>query len=237
MRECFHGVSVRSGGAENGQVPDISTVFADALRASLPGLDAPPASLAKLLATRRRKRLTAGQVLFGQGQRMQHGFVLGRGRLRLEMGNARGQRSALDALPAPAFFGLAALLTQRPSRYEAQALEASEVWPIDRTCHAALMQGWPSYTDALMLRLAEGFDGNLGLLASARHAPLGERVREALQRLPGLHEGSGWQRAAITQTELARLAGLSRQGVNQWLREAQREGRAELGYGWLRWRA
>lgn len=216
-------------------MPDISAFLA-ALRAALPDLPPPPATLAAQLTPRRRRRLAAGQVLFSQGQRMQHCFVLASGRVQLELGNASGQRSALDPLPAPAFFGLSALLIQRPSRYEALALEASEVWAIDAACHAQLMVGWPGYADALMRRLAEGFDGNLGLLASARHETLGERVREALQRLPAARAAGGWQEARVTQAELARLAGVSRQGVNAWLREAQADGRVEQGYGWLRWR-
>jgi DNA-binding XRE family transcriptional regulator len=60
-------------------------------------------------------------------------------------------------------------------------------------------------------------------------------VRQALQHLPATRAAGGWQEARITQAELARLAGVSRQGVNGWLREAQTAGWLVAGYGRLRW--
>jgi CRP/FNR family transcriptional regulator, cyclic AMP receptor protein len=227
--------SLRRRRLQNGQVPDISA-FLPALQASLPGLAAPPAARAARLPPPRRKRLAAHQTLFAQGQTVQQFFLLAQGALSLEVGTVDGQGSALDRVQAPALFGLSAFITGRPSRFEARALQSSHVWPIGEALFSALMDGWPGFARALMRRLAEHFDGNLGLLSSARHQSLGERVRHALNQLPATRRTDGWQEACISQVELARLAGVSRQGVNAWLRAARRNGEVELGYRRLRWR-
>ena len=76
----------------------------------------------------------------------------------------------------------------------------------------------------------------MGRVIDALLGALGDRVKQAIRQLPFERAKDGWLQAAITQAELARLAGVSRQGTNAWLREQQRAGLLEIGYGWLRWR-
>jgi CRP/FNR family cyclic AMP-dependent transcriptional regulator len=231
----LHVRSLRTGPAQNRQVPDISE-FILPLQASLPGLGTPPAEVLQAMPLPRRRRLAPGQTLFAQGAPAPHFFLLMTGELSLDVSSAAGQTSSLDLLQGPALFGLSAFVTGRPSRFEARATQASQVWPIGEPTYTLLMDRWPGFARALLRRLAEHFDGNLGLLSSARHEGLGDRVKQAIRQLPFERAKDGWLQAAITQAELARLAGVSRQGTNAWLREQQRAGLLEIGYGWLRWR-
>lgn len=215
---------------------DISPDFFAALRAALPGLDEPPAVCQRWPVPRARQ-LASGRVLFAQGARVKQFYLLGQGELSLDIVSSDGSGSSLGRLVAPGLFGLSAFVTGRPSRFEARAAAASEVWPLALPLYTALMDEWPGFARLLLQRFAEHFDGNLGLLGSARHAALGDRVWLAVQQLPAKPAHDGWRELRITQAELARLAGVSRQGVNAWLRERQAGGEIEQGYGWLRWRA
>ena len=222
-------------------MPDISAnarVLA-ALRDCLPGLPAAPAALNGSLPPLRRRTLAAGQTLFAQGQRTPAFYLLEHGRLALQIGHHEGAASLLNELTGPALLGLAAFVTARPSSFEARATSPSTVWAIGDAPYALLMDHWPGFARALMRRFAEHFDGNLRLLGAARHAPASERLEQTLDTLVQEQaapvDAQGWCRLAVTQSVLAQRAGVSRQGTNAWLRAQQREGRVELGYGWLSW--
>ncbi len=96
----------------------------------------------------------------------------------------------------------------------------------------------PGFARALLAEFARRYDGTLRLLQAARHQSAAERFSLALAQLArerGRPAGPGWREVTATQAELARLAHLSRQTVNELLQAAQADGRLRLARGrlWL----
>lgn len=206
-----------------------------ALCANFPEL-APPAALASRLdALLPCRRLAAGRVLFAQGQSPTAFYMVEAGEIEARFAALDGRMSVLEHVRVPRLFGLAAFVTGKPSRYEAAAVSESRVRVIGAPAYQLLMDEWPGFARALMREFAERFEGNLRLLEAARHLSAPERFAVALRQLAseraGPPDAEGWCELTATQAELARMAHLSRQTVNQLLRAAQAEGCLRLRYG------
>ena len=95
----------------------------------------------------------------------------------------------------------------------------------------------PGFARALLAEFARRYDGTLRLLQAARHLAAPERFRLALSQLAaerGQPAGPGWLAVQATQTELARLAHVSRQTANELLAQAEASGAVQRGRGrWL----
>ena len=187
----------------------------------------------------RVRRLAAGATLFAQGAaaRALHGVV--EGEMDLRFGAVDGAVSTIEVAPPGRLFGLAALAGGQPSSYEAVARQASQVLVIGPTAYQCLMDHLPGFGRALMAEFAQRHDGTLRLLQASRQLSAGERLSIALAQLrdagrAGPLEADGACLVRTTQAELAALAGLSRQTVNQWLQRLQAQGRLRIVYGGLR---
>lgn len=212
-----------------------------ALCANFPGLTPPAALAPRLEALLPGRRLPAGRVLFAQGQAPTAFYMVEDGEIEARFAALDGRASVLEHVRAPRLFGLAAFVTGKPSRYEAAAVTDSRVRVIGEPAYRLLMDDWPGFARALMREFADRFEGNLRLLEAARHLGAPERFGVALRQLAGERAGppdaDGWKELKATQAELAQLAHLSRQTVNQLLRAAQDEGRLRLRYGRIAVRA
>lgn len=211
------------------------TTAVQALCANFPGLTPPVALASRLDALLPCRRLAAGQVLFAQGQAPNACYMVEAGEIEARFAALDGRMSVLEHVRAPRLFGLAAFVTGKPSRYEAAAVADSRVWVIGAPAYRVLMDDWPGFARALMREFAERFEGNLRLLEAARHLSAPERFAVALRQLAteraGPPDAEGWRELKATQAELARLAHLSRQTVNQLLRAGQAGGGLRLRYG------
>jgi CRP-like cAMP-binding protein len=119
------------------------------------------------------------------------------------------------------------------------------VFGIGAAAYEILMDEVPGFARALMREFARRHDGALRLLEGARHRPAGERLAIAITQL--IRDGrstpadrAGGRRLRATQAELAALANLSRQTVNELLAAWAHEGRVRTAYaglwvapGWL----
>ncbi|MET0518929.1 MAG: Crp/Fnr family transcriptional regulator [Burkholderiaceae bacterium] len=215
--------------------------LADALARNFPQL--PPlsaAQLAGLAPLLPSKRLHAGASLFAQGQSTQAFYMVAEGGVEARFTALDGRVSVLEHVGPPRIFGLAAFVTGRPSSYEVVATAPSRLWVIGAEAYRLLMDEVPGFARALLAEFAGRHDGTLQLLEAARHRSAAERFALALGQLQRERgeapDGGGWTSIAATQAELAALANLSRQTVNQLLRQAAAEGRLRSRYGrlWLR---
>lgn len=198
--------------------------------AHFPGLSIP----AGLVVPRRR--LVDGRSLFVQGQRTTAFYAVAVGEIETRFTGTDGTVSVIENVGPPRLFGLAAFAAGRPSEYEALARGPSEVLVFGREAYVRLMDEVPGFARALLAEFARRYDGTLRLLQAARHQSAAERFSLALAQLArerGQPADPGWLAVAATQAELARLAHLSRQTVNELLRAAQAQGRLRLGRG--RW--
>lgn len=189
------------------------------------------------------KRLDAGACLFSQGQTTHSFYAVLQGEISAQLTAADGRISVLEHVRAPRLFGLAAFVTGQPSNYEAVAVRASRLLVFGPEAYRYAMDELPGFARALMREFAMRYDGTLRLLEAARHRSAAERFEIALSQLrrersAGLApDAQGWLEFRATQAELAALANVSRQTVNQLLQDGQARGRLQLRYGRLRVRA
>lgn len=211
------------------------------LLANFPQLQIKAATLQALAAQVAQRALRSGSVLFAQGQPVQAFYALQRGEIETRFSTPDGTVSVLEYVQPPHFFGLSAFATGLPSRYEALASRASRLWVFGPEAYRYLMDELPGFARAMMAELARRYDGTLHLLEASRHRCAAERLTLALAQLHRERAGEppdaqGWVSLRATQAELAALANVSRQTVNQWLQQAASAGRLRRGYGqlWLR---
>ncbi|MFN5047003.1 Crp/Fnr family transcriptional regulator [Roseateles sp.] len=215
----------------------VDTALDAVLAANFPGLHLAPALQGRLRPLLRLQRLTRGRTLFAQDQGCNAFYAVVSGEIEARLTGEDGQVSVLEHVQAPRLFGLAAFATGRPAGYEALARRPSRLLVIGPAAYTLLMDEQPSFARALLREFALRFDGNLRLLEAARHRSAAQRFALALTQLTrerGLAaDAEGWQAVAATQAELAALAHLSRQTVNQLLGEAVARGELRRGYGRL----
>ena len=223
--------------------PDLRSAFTATLAALEPGLDQHLddirwQALGPLL---RLQRLDAGQCALPQGHLPQAFFAVAEGEIEARFSGLDGQVSVLEGVRSPRLFGLAGFVCRQPSRYEAVATRQSQLIAIGPAAYAWLMDKFPGFARALMREFAGRYAGTLGLLAASRHATAAERLLLGLQQLDqergeDLAGEPGWRRLRASQAELAALANVSRQTVNEWLGQQAAQGRLRPGYRCIHWR-
>lgn len=199
--------------------------------------DAP--ALAEAASHCRVRQLATGATLFAQGSATRALYGVVGGEMALRFCAVDGAVSTIEVAPPGRLFGLAALAGGQPSSYEAVAQRASQVLVIGPLAYEGLMDRLPGFGRALMAEFAQRHDGTLRLLQASRLQSAAERLSIALAQLrdsgrAGPPGADGSCLVRTTQAELAALAGLSRQTVNEWLRRLAAQGRLKIVYGGLR---
>jgi CRP/FNR family cyclic AMP-dependent transcriptional regulator len=209
------------------------------LSANFPGLSIAESALQALSGLVPLRKLARGRTLFTQGQPTASFYAVASGEIETRFSGLDGAVSVLEHARAPRIFGLAAFAAQQPSSYEALAGPPTQLLVFGPQAYRLLMDEVPGFARALLREFAQRYDGTLRLLEASRHRTAPERFGLALaqlarERAQGAPDAAGWLTVAATQAELAALANLSRQTVNQLLREATAEGRVQRSYGCLR---
>lgn len=221
-----------------------ATALLSVLAANFPQLalgEAGAPALAQALPHCRVRRLAAGATLFVQGSATALYAVLD-GEVAMRFNAADGGQSMVELAPPPRLFGLAALASGQPSSYEAIAHRAARVLVIGEPAYVALMDGLPGFGRALMREFAHRHDRTLHLLQASRLQTAPERLALALHQLlragrAAPPDAEGQVLLRTTQAELAMLAGLSRQTVNQVLAGLAGAGHLATAYGGVRLQA
>jgi CRP/FNR family transcriptional regulator, cyclic AMP receptor protein len=205
---------------------------------AFPGVAVPPAAGRNLARLVQVKRLQGGALVFAQGAPTPalHGVLAGEVQARLVM--ADGQASVLEHVPAGRLFGLASFASGLASTYEAVTTRASRLALFGPAAYETLLDEVPGAARLLLSELARRHDGTLQMLAAARHLGAIERFTLGLAQLQregrARHvDAQGWRFVRATQAELAALAGLSRQTVNEVVAQLARQGRLRRAYGGL----
>lgn len=218
----------------------MSDELAGLLHAAFPGVAWPTAAARALARLVQVRRLPRGALVFAQGQPTGalHGVLSGEVETRFLA--ADGGASVIEHVPVGRLFGLASFASGLPSTYEAVTTRATRLALFGPAAYAMLVDEVPGAARLLLRELALRHDGTLQLLAAARHLGAIERFSLGLAQLQ--REGrilrtdaQGWRFLRATQAELAALAGLSRQTVNEVVAQlaAQRRLRAAYGGLWL----
>ncbi|MCV2353116.1 Crp/Fnr family transcriptional regulator [Paucibacter sp. B2R-40] len=211
------------------------------LRGNFPDLSLPVPQLQALASLVGTRKLARGRSLFLQGQPTQAFYAVLSGEIEARFCGLGGDVSVLEHVQPPRLFGLAAFAAGQPSSYEAVARQTTQLLVFGPAAYELLMDHVPGFARALLAEFAQRYDGTLRLLEASRHRPAAERFQLALNQLTrergrGPLDAEGRLGVKASQAELAALANLSRQTVNQLLAQAVARGELSCGYRtlWVR---
>ncbi len=188
-----------------------------------------PEELDRLLAPARVERLDEGRVLFRKGDPGDRLYVVLAGRISIGTASEEGKEVVFNVLGRGAVFGEIALLDGKPRTADATAMAESHLLVLERKDFMPFLESHPevaarliavlcervrwvseSYEDALFMDLPARLAKRLLILAESH----GEPVEESGTRIE----------FPLSQQELAKMAGVSRESVNKLLRAWQTQG-------------
>ncbi len=175
------------------------------------------------LAPEERKRVLAaavprsyrkGQILFRENDPGDSLIVLLRGAVAVYRTSPAGERAVLSVVRPPDVFGEVSLLDGSPRSASAEAIEDCATLALSRAAFLELVHTHPSILDAVLRSLGALVRRLTEQNADHVFLDLPGRVAKTLVRLAG-----GGQAPMVTielnQSQLAEMAGGSRQSVNQ----------------------
>lgn len=176
-----------------------------------------------------------GEVICRAGRAPTFWFGLVDGLLKMSNDSAIGMPMTFAGLPPGGWFGEGTVLKHEPYRYNVLALRKSVVAGISVQTFDWLLDRSIAFNRFVMMQLNERLGQFIAAREIDRLAHADERVARSLAALfhPVLYPGVG-QMLRITQQELAYLVGLSRQRVNEALRNLQAAGVIRIDYGGVR---
>ncbi len=181
-----------------------------------------------------QRRYRDNQLVQQRGDSASHALIVISGRLRSTACSAEGTEQLIRWMEPGELAGLSSVLAEVPVPVDLIAVGTTDLLllPSQPLRNLLLHDGATCLLMARMLslRVNELFD----VIFSRAGDSLATRVWDTVQRLAlenGKPLGKGGVALKMSQTDLARAVGASRQRVNVHLRELQRCGRLRLGYG------
>jgi len=197
-------------------------------------LDALPPSAAQALRRQGSVRQHSdGALLMQRGQTVTGMLVLQRGRLRAVTGGANGEEHLIRWVEPGEAVAVASVLTGLPFQMDLIASGDSQTLWIAREAVLDVLRSDAEAGIAVSRFLGARLSEAVDLLAAQSQLRLDDRLQAALEHFSqrnGERLTEGGVRLRLTQEDLARAVGASRQRVNEALKRLQSQGRIELGY-------
>lgn len=189
-----------------------------------------PAERVLVVASATERSVEAGQAIVSVGDAATHWMGMIDGLAKMSVTAADGRITTLTGSSRGAWFGEGSLLRHEPFRYDVIALRNSRIALLPRATFEALRQGSLPFNHCLQHLMNARLGLFIGMLHSDRLLGTDARVAACLASLynSDLSFDPG-PRLDLTQTEIALLAGVSRQRVNQALQVLQARGLVCLG--------
>jgi CRP/FNR family transcriptional regulator, cyclic AMP receptor protein len=164
------------------------------------------------------RRLSHGEVIVRQGDAVSSLFLVTAGAVRLSSVTASGREIVVGLLCRGDLFGESALLGD-PSLVRAQAVGPTTVLALPIPSLRATLERTPATAEELLRLIAARLHRTSAALEDAMAADLPTRVVVRLRELADDHGVAGPNgvrlRVPLTQDELARMVGASRESVNR----------------------
>ena len=164
------------------------------------------------------RRIPHGVVIVRQGQAVTCLFLVTAGAVRLASVTASGREVVVGLLCGGDLFGEAALLGH-PSQVHAQAVGPTIVLALPISSLRAILERNPETAEQLLRLIAARLHRTSAALEDALSADVPARVAGRLRELATHHGAPGPAgvrlRVPLTQDELARMVGASREAVNR----------------------
>jgi CRP/FNR family cyclic AMP-dependent transcriptional regulator len=193
---------------------------------------APAAMQAQLIKAGRVERLAAGQRLFTRGDSDDGLYCVLDGLVRIGAASSAGKEALLAVIEPVNWFGEIALFDNRPRTHDAYAERDSELFHVPRAALAALLERTPEYWHAFGLLLTQKLRLAFDAIEEAALLPAAPRVARRLLLMAGGYGEPGALRRVlkVPQEDLAMMLALSRQTINQVLKQFEMQGALKLRY-------
>ncbi|MFM0110143.1 Crp/Fnr family transcriptional regulator [Paraburkholderia nemoris] len=193
---------------------------------------APAAMRAQLIEAGRVERLAAGQRLFTRGDSDDGLYCVLDGLVRIGAASSAGKEALLAVIEPVNWFGEIALFDNRPRTHDAYAERDSELFHVSRAALAALLERTPAYWHVFGLLLTQKLRLAFDAIEEAALLPAAPRVARRLLLMAGGYGEPGALRRVlkVPQEDLAMMLALSRQTINQVLKQFETQGALKLGY-------
>lgn len=179
------------------------------------------------------RKLAAGQLLFARGDAFDGIYAVVAGTVQIDTHSESGKAALLGLLEPGNWFGEICLFDGLARTHDAHATSATTVLHLQRDRLYAMLsthpEWWREFGKLLAAKTREAFlyvEETQLLPPLARTARRLVAMAQAYGNLPGLERRS----VHIPQEQLGQMLGLSRQTVNQALRELETRGLLRLHY-------
>jgi CRP-like cAMP-binding protein len=167
-----------------------------------------------------------GHTLYAAGEPAEHLLVLRSGRAHVFLVTEEGKKVVIETVPAPSLLGEAVLSAGRVHETYAEAAEEAEVLMVERASVEALLRSQPE----LAVRLLEAVAQRLLTTAQRLEDRLVKAVPARLARaLLQLVPAPEYEAFPIKQSEIAEVAGTSRETATRVLNQFEADGIIALG--------
>ena len=184
-----------------------------------------------LRARMQRKRFAKGEVIFHEGDSGEVLHLIEKGHVSLRVATPDGDTAVLRVLGPGDMFGEYVLIASGPRAATVTALDVVETMCLGQDDFHRL-RAEHSYLDALLLDSAIREVRRLSAaLLDALYLPVQQRVLRRLVEVADLYGAENANVVPISQSDLAGLAGVTRQTTNRVLAKAQESGVIRLRRG------
>ncbi|MCO5397948.1 Crp/Fnr family transcriptional regulator [Ralstonia soli] len=180
------------------------------------------------------RRLGAGEILFQRGDPPDGLYCVVEGTIRIGSTSADGREALLAVLEPVNWFGEIGVFDRQPRTHDARADGNTTLLHMPQAALIALLDSTPALLHAFALLLTHKLRLTFTILEETALLPAPVRVA---RRLLLMADGYGDLRLGsrrvlhVPQEQLAQLLALSRQTVNQVLKDLQARGMLRLAYG------
>jgi CRP-like cAMP-binding protein len=195
------------------------------------GLPAP--TLQQICALAIRRPYAEDAIVFSQGDPGDSLYGVVTGRVRISASTREGKEVFLNIMEPGDTFGEIALLDGNSRTAAATALAACELMIIPRAQFLALLQREPMLAIHLLQLLCQRIRWTSGQAEDSALLSVPTRLARRLISLAKLHgqRSTKGVQLVISQEEMGRFLGVSRQAVNQYLQEWRAQGWVDVGRG------
>ena len=167
-----------------------------------------------------------GQALYAAGEPAEQLLVLRSGRAHVYLVTEDGKKVVIETVPSPSLLGEAVLSASRVHETSAEAAEDGEVLVVERASVEALLRSQPE----LAVHLLEAVAARLLTVAQRLEDRLVKAVPARLARaLLQLVPAPEYEAFPIKQSEIAEVAGTSRETATRVLNQFESDGIIALG--------
>jgi CRP-like cAMP-binding protein len=186
----------------------------------------------QLIEAGRVERLVAGQRLFSRGDADDGLYCVLDGLMRIGAPSSAGKEALLAVIEPVNWFGEIALFDNRPRTHDAYAERDAELLHVPRAALAALLERMPAWWHVFGLLLTQKLRLAFDAIEEAALRPAAQRVARRLLLMAGGYGEAGALRRVlkVPQEDLAMMLALSRQTINQVLKQFETQGALKLGY-------